>query len=200
VNDHAVSGPCGRERFRSVHDLAYDLSGLMQSIDPQIFTNPSKIVSRIYRDIRFSRDKSPYKSHLFFSFKRPGDEWMDAPGFYFELGHDHYGFGMGIYAASPQTMAAFRETIAADPEKFLKATAFFRKKGGIFSLGGERYKRLPKEQKDRKLQEWYAMKNFYFYCERKADKTLYSRELEMLMEKGYKQLAPFYKYLWELKA
>lgn len=180
--------------------LAYDLSKLMLRIDPEIFADPLKIISRIYRDIRFSRDKSPYKSRLFLSFKRRRDDWMDAPGFYFEVDHESYGFGMGIYDASTRTMRAFREAMSESPAEFLKATAFYRRKDCMFRLGGHRYVRPPAEQKDKRLQEWFMMKNFYLYCDRPADKVLYSPKLETLMAKGYKQLVPFYRYLWKIKA
>ncbi len=180
-------------------DLAFDLSDAMHAIDPQMLTNPAKIVSRIYRDVRFSKDKSPYKSRLFFSYKRPGDDWMDAPGFYFEVGHDGYSFGMGIYQASAQSMKKFRQMLEDNPAEFLKATAFYRKKGCAFSLGGDKYKRPKGQAKDKRLAEWYAMKNFYFFCERKADKALYSPKLEDMVREGYKKLAPLYKYLWRLK-
>ncbi len=185
--------------LKPAHDLVYDLSSLMLKIDPKISVVPSKIVSRIYRDIRFSKDKSPYKTRLFFSFKRPGTEWMDAPGFYFEVDYNRYSFGMGIYDASPATIKAFRESMDSKPSEFLKATAFYRKEGGIFKLGGERYKRPPAGEKDKKLKEWYAMKNFYLYHESPLNRTLYSPKLAKIMEEEYKKLAPFYKYLWKLK-
>lgn len=185
--------------LKPAQELVRDLSGSMLKIDPQINTNPAKIIARIYRDVRFSKDKSPYKSRLFFTFKRPGDEWMDAPGFYFEIDHESYGFGMGIYDASLETMKTFRAKIEADPAEFFKTTAFYRKKGSMFELGGDRYKRPKFETKNEKLREWFMMKNFYFYCHRPADKILTSPKLEALMEKGYKELAPLYKYLWKLK-
>jgi uncharacterized protein (TIGR02453 family) len=191
--------------------LAYDLSHLMRKIDPKIYTNPAKIISRIYRDIRFSKDKSPYKPRLFFSFKRPGDDWMDAPGFYFEVDHESYGFGMGMYGASARTMRAFRAAVAEKPGEFLRATAFYRKKNCMFMLGGQKYARLPAAPgsvspdlwramyRSKATGTWGVMKNFYLYHEGRAGSVLYSSKLEALMEKGYSQLAPFYNYLWKIK-
>ena len=158
--------------------LIHDLSGPALNIDPYFQTDPHKIISRIYRDIRFSKDKSPYKSRLWFSFKRPGVEWQDAPGYYFEVAHDSYGFGMGMYDPSKETIRKFKAAIAAKPAGFLKAISFFGSKPNIFSVGGASYKRPPKEEVDKKILRWYMMKSFYFYCAyRPVDSLLFSPKL-----------------------
>ena len=182
-----------------IQKLVYDLSPAMLDIDPGFNTNPAKMVSRIYRDIRFSKDKSPYKSRLWFTFRRPWVEWQDAPGYYFEVSYDSYGFGMGIYDMSPETREAFRSMLDDRPEEFLKATSFFRSGKNIFDLGGDRYKRPPKREMDKKLLDWYMMKNFYFYCERPVDNLLFSPRLTEFMIASYRTLAPAYKLLWKLK-
>jgi uncharacterized protein (TIGR02453 family) len=180
-------------------DLINDLAPDVLKIDPNFQTDPSKMISRIYRDIRFSKDKTPYKSRLWFSLKRPGVEWQDAPGYYFEISHDSYGFGMGMYAPSKETMQNFRQAIVARPEEFLKAISFLRSKKNIFSIGGESYKRPPKENVDKRILKWYMMKNFYFYCEKPVDNVVFSPKLADELILAFKTLAPLYRYLWEIK-
>jgi uncharacterized protein (TIGR02453 family) len=67
--------------------LVSDLSGAMLAIDPELVTIPAvdKTISRIYRDTRFSRNKSPYKTCLWITFKRRGPDWKTAPCFFFEI-------------------------------------------------------------------------------------------------------------------
>ncbi|MEI6521625.1 MAG: DUF2461 domain-containing protein, partial [bacterium] len=89
-----------------LQDLVEDLSDTMLDIDDEIETNPAigKTISRIYRDIRFSKDKSPFRSNMWITFKRPIKDWQDYPGFFFEIAPDHYCYGMGFYNASIKTM------------------------------------------------------------------------------------------------
>jgi uncharacterized protein (TIGR02453 family) len=180
-------------------DLINEITPVMLKIDPLFQTNPQKMISRIYRDIRFSRDKSPYKTHLWFTFKRPGEQWQDAPGYYFEISADSYGYGMGMYDPSKPTMANFRREITEKPDGFFKAVSFLRSRTNIFTAGGDSYKRPPKEKVDEKILRWYMMKNFYFYSEKPADKTLFSAGLAEELKRGYKTLAPLYSYLWKIK-
>ena len=64
-------------------NLVIDLTGAMHSIDPGFETRPlvDKTISRIYRDVRFSRDKSPYRTNMWIVFKRRVTDWKDYPAF-----------------------------------------------------------------------------------------------------------------------
>ena len=68
-------------------NLVSDLGDFMLSIDNFFEVTPSvnKTISRIYRDTRFSHDKSPYKTSLWITFKRPQKDWKDAPAYFFEI-------------------------------------------------------------------------------------------------------------------
>ena len=52
-------------------------------------------VSRIYRDARRLHGRGPYKDHLWFTLRRPKEEWVSQPAFYFELAPEYYSMGMG---------------------------------------------------------------------------------------------------------
>ncbi len=94
--------------------LVSDLSGFMLTIDPFFEVSPAvnRTISRIYRDTRFTKDKSPYKTTSWIIFKRPKKDWKNSPAYFIELSPDSYRFGMGFYSASPNTMRLFREAIA----------------------------------------------------------------------------------------
>ena len=67
-------------------------------------------ISRINRDIRFSKDKSPYKARKWVVLKEAlttTQHWKFRPVFYFELMPEGYAYGMGVYEASPAYMWAF---------------------------------------------------------------------------------------------
>lgn len=80
--------------------LVNDLGCFMLSIDPLLETTPAvdKTISRIYRDTRFSKDKTPYKSSMWFSFRRPGRDSKEDPVYFFEISGDRYCYGMGFFS------------------------------------------------------------------------------------------------------
>ena len=71
-------------------------------------------VSRIYRDARRLFGRGPYKDHLWFSLRRPGERDSAIPCFWFEVAPDHYGYGMGCWDMPPATMARLRARIDRD--------------------------------------------------------------------------------------
>ncbi|GBE17693.1 hypothetical protein BMS3Abin16_00281 [archaeon BMS3Abin16] len=182
-------------------NLVTDLGSFMLTIDPYFETRPAvnKTISRIYRDTRFSKDKSLFKSTMWITFKRPGKDWRDAPAYFFEISLDSYRYGMGLYAASPDTMYRFREMIDKRPKEFLEAISFYSKQE-IFVVEGEKYKKiLFDENMPEEIQDWYQRRNLYTACNRKIDKRLFNRELVDDLIFGFGLLAPFYHFLWKIK-
>lgn len=181
-------------------ELVSDLGDFMLSIDDILEVTPlvNKTISRIYRDTRFSNDKSPYKTSLWITFKRPQTDWKDAPAYFFELSPDSYRFGMGFYSATPKTMEKFREFIDNNPKEFQKAISFYSKQK-MFILEGNKYKKIIDPQKPDDIQEWYQFKNFYLVCNRKIDNDLFSKQLTDELTSGFGSLAKFYEYLLKIK-
>jgi uncharacterized protein (TIGR02453 family) len=179
--------------------LVSDLGASMLAIDPQLEVRPitNKTISRIYRDARFSKDKSPYKTTLWITFKRPGENWQDGPAYFFEIGIDLYRYGMGFYQASKNTMDKLREVIDTKPKAFQKAIAFYEGQKN-FVVEGEQYKRVLDPGKPEALQVWYQRKSLYLVCTRKIDKALFGRKLLNDLKTGYALLAPLYHLFWEI--
>ena len=100
--------------------LAPGLHGISRqiSVDPRP-TGGSMM--RIYRDTRFSRDKTPYKTNvgMHFGLKAPRD--FDAPGFYLHLEPGHVFMGAGIWHPGADALRAVREAIVKDPRGWAAA-------------------------------------------------------------------------------
>lgn len=98
---------------------------------------------RINRDIRFSKDKSPYKTHAGIQFRHESGKDVHAPGFYLHLEPDNVFIGGGIWQPDNTTLGKIRDAIVGQPEKWrsivnaetIKAT---------FTFGGDSLKRGPK--------------------------------------------------------
>jgi uncharacterized protein (TIGR02453 family) len=173
--------------------LVSDLSGAMLVTIPAV----DKTISRIYRDIRFSRNKSPYKTCLWITFKRKSPDWKSAPCFFFEISAEVYRFGMGFYCASRETMDNLRRFIEAKPAEFRKATAFFSKQS-TFTLEGDRYKRPLNAALPDDLLEWHGRKNIYFMCQRPLDGRIFTQGICDDLREGFELLKPLYELLWRV--
>jgi uncharacterized protein (TIGR02453 family) len=97
---------------------------------------------RIYRDTRFSKDKTPYKTNLGIHFRHELAKNVNAPGYYLHVGPGEVFAGGGIWHPDSAAATRIREAIVADPERWKRAT-----RGGTFAkrleLGGDSLKRVP---------------------------------------------------------
>jgi uncharacterized protein (TIGR02453 family) len=80
--------------------------------------DPARSPFRIYRDVRFSKDKSPYKTNLGASFRWSGEgESESRPGGYFHLSPGDIFVGGGIWHPEPARLAAFRSVVDREPAR-----------------------------------------------------------------------------------
>ncbi len=97
---------------------------------------------RIYRDTRFSKDKSPYKTNLGIHFRHERAKDAHAPGYYLHIGPGEVFAGGGIWHPGTEGATRIREAIVADSERWRRAT-----RAGTFAkrleLGGDSLKRVP---------------------------------------------------------
>lgn len=102
-----------------------ELIEVMGTYDPSVRQLEAKrCVYRIYRDLRFSADKRPYKTHIACFLPFGGDRTQCVPGYYLQLGEEDYGLhgdcslGGGIFMPSPRQLAAIRQEIFYCPDEF----------------------------------------------------------------------------------
>ena len=130
---------------------------------------PKDCIFRIYRDVRFSADKTPYKTHVSASFSLKNKKLAvsaDYSGYYLQIGFGNLLIGGGAYALDKPALQKVRTAILQDPTTFraLLAEPDFVAKYG--ELQGERNKVMPPEFKEAVKQEpLLAMKQFYFMAE-----------------------------------
>jgi uncharacterized protein (TIGR02453 family) len=101
-------------------------------------------VYRIHRDTRFSKDKSPYKTHIAAVFPRTGLGKHEGAGFYLHIAPSELLIGGGIYMPFPEDLNAVRHHIAENVESFLKIIANRRFRKFFGSVGGEQLSRVPR--------------------------------------------------------
>jgi uncharacterized protein (TIGR02453 family) len=101
-------------------------------------------IFRIYRDTRFSPDKSPYKTHLGIYFWEGRGPRLECPGYYFHIEPPRLLLGGGLYGFSRPLLERYRRAVA-DPEYGGELAAIVKKIAARpgYTLGGEHYKRVP---------------------------------------------------------
>jgi uncharacterized protein (TIGR02453 family) len=92
---------------------------------------------RIHRDVRFARDKSPYKTHAAAQFRHREGRDVHVPGFYLHLEPGNVFTGAGLWHPDGPTLAKIRGAIVDDPDGWKQASR-------SLTLGGENLKRPPR--------------------------------------------------------
>jgi uncharacterized protein (TIGR02453 family) len=128
-----------------VFALGERLKSVSEGIRYDLHTNGSGSILRIYRDVRFSKDKRPYHTRIRIVFWEGDRRKTENPGFY--LGIDPSGVGVfaGIHAFVKPFLTAYREAVA-DDQLGTELEAVLRSVGdaGKYEIGGEHYKRVPR--------------------------------------------------------
>lgn len=121
---------------------------LQERISPDIVydtrTNGAGSMFRIYRDVRFSPDKSPYKTHVGIFFWEGRGKKMDNPGYYFHLEPGGAVMYAGKYQFEKDQLIAFRDAVADSRKgvELVKAIAAVKKTG--YEIGEVHYKKVPR--------------------------------------------------------
>ena len=91
-----------------------EMGDKLQDIDPDIVAIPKvdKSIFRLHRDVRFSKDKTPYKTNAGLYFWNGKMKKMDASGFYFHLEPKLFGVGLGIYMFPPHLLKKYRDVLS----------------------------------------------------------------------------------------
>ncbi len=181
-----------RELVAPMRDLVGRLASTMLSIDPSLDVQPAvgRTLSRIHRDVRFSRDKSPFHTHVWIVFRRRGEEMRDTPTYFFELGSERHRCGMGWYAASPSTMAAFRRLVEAEGDWVLEQLRAVPR--GRFEVFGDVYARRMGDGLPPTLQDLYRRKNLFLARGGANDPRALGPELAHTLQQDFEALVPMY--------
>ena len=138
-----------------------------QRFAPEVEADPRRSLFRIYRDVRFSKDKSPYKTHVAAHFVPRGRaKGIEGPGYYFHIEPGQVFIGVGIYMPPSDQLKKIRQAIAAQPETFLSIIKDppFKKLFG--KLEGEKLHRTPQGyEPDHPMAEWLKFKQFFVFVE-----------------------------------
>jgi len=129
-------------------ELVTTLGERLQTQFPEIRydtrTNGSGSLMRIHRDVRFSADKSPYKTNVAMMFNAGANKKMEGPGFGLQITPEQVEMMTGVFTFSKAMLARYREYVQIDKRgAALDSAAAQVRAAGAYTIGGETYKRVP---------------------------------------------------------
>jgi len=179
-------------------DLVEDLGEQLHTIAPGINVVP-KVNGSIYRfsrDARFSKDKTPYKTHLSYLFWQGSLKRTRCPGFYLSIRPEYIQIGVGINHFNPEYLYAWREQCAhkTQAKKIHKIITMLEKSGASFH--GEQLKRMPRGYSEDLLnQELIRYKGLKCWFQIPLPEEVYSQKLVPLCFQYYQQLFPLFEWM-----
>lgn len=149
---------------------------------------------RIYRDTRFSRDKTPYKTHLGIQFRHERVKDVHAPGFYLHMEPKESFVGVGMWRPDANALAKVRDSIVDDPGGWKRATRN-KKFLARYELAGDSLKRAPKGfDPDHPLIDDLRRKDFIAVANFDVKET-YDPDFADALATTFKAATPFMRFL-----
>ncbi len=194
---HAHRDDYERHVRRPMIELVERLAVDLRTFAPDLVAVPKKSIYRIYRDTRFSPNKTPYKTHVAAIFPHRDLAKHEGAGLYVHVAPDHVLVGGGLYRPEPRQLYRLREHIAANARRLrtIVGSPVFRRSFG--ELSGERLRRGPCGfDPDHPAAEFLRLKQFLAGTERPATFATGPRFYASLL-RLFKQLAPFIRFVNE---
>jgi uncharacterized protein (TIGR02453 family) len=174
----------------------------LKKIAPGVQADPrvNKSLFRLNRDIRFSPDKTPYKTHLGIWFWEGPRLRMECSGFYFHLEPQKFMLGCGLYAFPKDMVEAYRQSVVHPiygPALNKAITAV--KKNKDYYVGDQHYKKIPQGYDPaHKNAALLLYSGLYAGVEMPVSEVLHSADLVDLCFEHYKKMLPLHRWLLAL--
>lgn len=176
------------------YELIDALAPTMLKIDPLMEVRPHKCLSRIHRDTRFSKDKSPYRDHLWFLFRRQGEPREKSVFMFGEFGPDRLDWGFGIWVENREMMDIFRKKMEANPDGIASLIYDMNLPGRSLGLGGTYFKKMVvPPQIPSTLRRWYTSKELYIGKVSPEYSWAFTEKMNREMSGDFLALAPIYR-------
>ena len=166
----------------------------MRAIDESMEVRPAKCLARIRRDVRFTKDKSPFRDHLWLLFRRAAEPRDGSLMFWFEVSPETTGWGMGFWGENRPVFDLLRRRLAANPAAFQSVLENCHLADRNLVMGGESFKRMAvPEQIPPELIPFYTAKELYIHQSQTQFPWIYSPDIIRRVAEDYEAMTPLYK-------
>ncbi len=155
----------------------------VKEIDDCIQITPKEAIFRIYKDVRFSKDKTPYKTNVSAIISEKGRKDFSSPGIYLELSKNGINFYGGVHFLERSQLQNLRKFICNNLDEFHSLINNNKFKRNFGEILGDKNKRIPSEFKEFfETEPLIANKQFYFLKLISKDKLLSKNLLKTIMD------------------
>jgi uncharacterized protein (TIGR02453 family) len=176
-----------------------DFGDHLRKISPHFNADPRPVggsLFRIYRDVRFAKDKSPYKTAVGIQFRHKAGKDAHAPGFYLHLAPGEVFAAAGMWHPDSGSLKGIRDGLVADPARWRRVVRSKAFKEG-FALGGDSLKRPPRGyDPEHALVEDLKRKDF-IASKKLTQKEVTTADFPKRLAELYRQNGALVKFLCE---
>lgn len=180
-----------------IADFGPRLQAISEHFVADTRTNGGSLM-RPYRDTRFSKDKTPYKTNIGIQFRHEFGKDVHAPGFYVHLAPGDCWAGVGLWRPEAKVARKIRDRIYHDPDDWKKATKYkaFTNTWSIAPQDDEMLKRVPTEYADPAYPDDVRMKSFTAGA-KLTQKAVTSPDFDDTLAKQFKAASNYAQFLCE---
>ncbi len=176
-----------------MRQIAAEIVPQLYELDDKVMTDPVKMVSRFFRDTRFSKYKHLYRDNLWIMFMRNKHEWQQYPCMWLEVTQTFWSYGVGMFRVDAAYLELYRKALIERPQEFLKAVEDAEKTGAMYCP--EFYKKPKPGDPIPEIEPYYHIKNLHFIAQRTDFETLGKEELIDELKEVYKNFSGMYSFL-----
>jgi uncharacterized protein (TIGR02453 family) len=189
------------ELLQPAIQFVIDLGEKLSELSPNINAIPKidKSIFRLYRDVRFSKNKAPFKTNLGLYFWEGRGKKMECSGLYFHIEPKLFFLGAGMYQFTNDQLKKYRE-IVSDPLKGKGLNDLVNKllMNKKYQLGGKTYKKTPRGfDSEYKYNELLLHSGLYLFYESKKINELTQRDPVTFSYKIFKEMLPLHTWFVE---
>jgi uncharacterized protein (TIGR02453 family) len=174
------------------------MGDILREIAPDVQAIPrvDKSIFRLHRDVRFSKNKAPFKTNLgIYLWEGPGKK-LESSGFYFHIEPKLFFVGLGMYVFAPEQIKKFRKTVynPTNAEELLKIIKHLKKKG--YKINEPNLKQVPRGfDKEYKYSDLLKYNGLYaFYESNNLDGLMNTDQIKFVFKK-FKDMLPIHQWL-----
>lgn len=169
----------------------------LAEIAPRFVATPTRVggsLMRVYRDTRFSKDKTPYKTNIGIQFRHEQAKDVHSPGYYLHIDPNQVFLGAGMWRPDSDPLRGIRERIAARPAEWQRIFAD-RSFSRNFKLGGESLQRPPRGfDKEHECIEDIKRKSFIAVRDFDVDECL-KPQFQRTVETSFRSAEAYMRFL-----
>jgi uncharacterized protein (TIGR02453 family) len=178
-------------------ELTQALTDKLAKDVPELNRDITKAIFRINRDIRFAKDKSPYKVHMAAVFSRTGTKDQEFPGFYIHIGADDIMVGGGKYFTTKEDLSKIRQEIYYNNTAFKKLLNDKAFKEKFKTLDGEKSKVLDPDYKAFLTEQPLIANKQFWYWARFTREQATGDKFDTLVLSYFKAGMKMNNFLWQ---